>query len=276
MSAQRQFTMSALSAVIAIRRYLDTHPDATAVAAATAIRRTDADFAGSDFHTAQELHKILPANLVFRTYHTDLQECLAFLILKHRPWWIRAAPFGRERVATAVGRGEDEGRDELQSLRAAGLFDDPVTEEVVRWWDRLSRAVRTDLADHLLVQGREAERLSMEYERARLSSAGIARQPRWVSIDDNGAGFDIHSYDRGAVEPVNRLIEVKSSSRSPPRIILTKGEWNAALRYGAAYIFHIWQLPAKTLIEKTVQDIARHIPIDQSGGSWLQVEIEVS
>lgn len=275
MSAQRHFTMSALSAVIAIRRYLDTHPDASADGAAIAIRRTDADYAGSDFRTALELHQVLPPELIFRAYHADLRECLAFLILKHRPWWIRAIPFGRERVATAVGRGEGEGRDELQSLRAAHLFDDPVADDVVQWWDRLSQAVRTELADQLLLQGREAEQLSMEYERVRLASLGIARTPRWVSIDDNGAGFDIHSYDQGPVEPVNRLIEVKSSLRDPPRIILTKGEWNAALRYGAAYVFHVWQLPTKTLVEKTVEEIAHYIPIDQSGGSWLQVEIEV-
>ncbi len=276
MTAQHHFTMSALSAVIAIRRYLDTHSDANADGAAIAIRRTDADYAGSDFRTALELHQVLPPELMFRAYHADLRVCLAFLILKHRPWWIRAIPFGRERVATVVGRGEGEGRDELQSLRAAHLFDDPVVDDVVQWWDRLSQAVRAESADQLLLQGRAAERLSMEYECARLASLGIARAPRWISIDDNGAGFDIHSYDRGSVEPVNRLIEVKSSSREPPRIILTKGEWNAALRYGTAYVFHIWQLPAKKLIEKTVQEIAHHIPVDQHDGSWLQVEIKIS
>jgi hypothetical protein len=276
MAAQRHFTMSVLGAVIAIRQYLDVHHDASADGAAIAIRRTDTDYSGADFRTALELHRSLPLELVFRSYHADLRECLAFLILRHRPWWIRAIPFGRERLASAIGRGEGEGRDELQSLRAARLFDDPVEDEVVQWWDRLSQTVRAELADQRLLQGRQAERLSIEYERARLAALGITKQPRWVSIDDNSIGFDIQSYAPGPVEPVNRLIEVKSSSREPPRIILTKGEWDAALRYGAAYIFHIWQISTKTLIEKTAQEIAHHIPIDQGDGSWLQVEIEVS
>ena len=275
MTAQRHLTMSALGAAIAIRRYLQNHPDASADAAALAIRRSDADFMSSDFESALELHEILPIHLVFETYHDNLRECLEFLLLKHRPWWIQAIPYGRERVASAIGEGSDEGRDELQSLRAAGLYTDPVTEEAVQWWDRLARAVRSDIDDRLLLQGRAAERLSLEYERARLKSLGILKVPHWKSIEDNGAGFDIHSYDVGAVEPISRLIEVKSSTRTPVRIILSKNEWAAALRYGDSYVFHIWELPAQRLVEKTVKEIASHIPVDQGEGTWLNVEIEI-
>jgi Protein NO VEIN, C-terminal len=40
----------------------------------------------------------------------------------------------------------------------------------------------------------------------------------------------------GPIEPVNRLIEVKSSTQNPPRMILTRGEWEAAIRYGDSFV----------------------------------------
>jgi len=63
-----------------------------------------------------------------------------------------------------------------------------------------------------------------------------------MAIEDNAAGYDILSYDVGPVEPTSRLIEVKSSMQNPPRIILTRKEWEAAARYSETYVFHIWSL----------------------------------
>lgn len=123
------------------------------------------------------------------------------------------------------------------------------------------------------MQDREAERLSITHEEKRLAELGIPRTPRWVAIDDTGAGYDILSYDLGRAEPTNRLIEVKSSTQTPPRMILTRGEWQAALRYGEVYCFHVWALPSKILNERTVSKISPHIPMDRGAGTWTTVEI---
>jgi hypothetical protein len=56
-------------------------------------------------------------------------------------------------------------------------------------------------------------------------------------------------------------------------MILTRGEWEAAIRYGAAYVFHLWKLPDKELIECKMADVASHIPIDQGSGLWANVEV---
>jgi hypothetical protein len=59
-------------------------------------------------------------------------------------------------------------------------------------------------------------------------------------------------------------------------MILTRGEWEAALRYGEVYQFHLWALPSRTLTERTVAEIAPHIPTDQGQGVWATVEIDVT
>lgn len=124
-------------------------------------------------------------------------------------------------------------------------------------------------------QGRQAELLSFNREISRLKAEGIEPPPVWTALDDNGAGYDIKSYSKTAYGLANLLIEVKSTTRDPPRIILTRGEWEAAVKFGAAYVFHVWRLPAEVLTIHSVNDIAPHIPDDRADGSWQEVEIAI-
>ena len=273
MEAHRHFSMSALSALIALRAYLKTHSDADSATAATAIRRSNVDCAGGDFEAALDLHEILEHHIDFDNIQADLRTALRFLILHHRPWWMRAIPFGRDRLASAIGPDVDIGRNELQCLRSAGLFDEPPLDDAVAWWDELAHLVRASQDEQRLLQGRHAERLSLAYERARLQELGIEGEPRWMSIEDNGAGYDIQSFDTGAYAPINKLIEVKSSMLRPNRMFITRNEWNAALKYRDNYVFHLWDMPAGVLKEYTVGEIAKSIPVDCGAGCWKEVEI---
>jgi hypothetical protein len=92
-------------------------------------------------------------------------------------------------------------------------------------------------------------------------------------LDDNTAGYDVHSYDPGVVEPVAKLIEVKSSTREPHEIFITRNEWETALERAPYYHFHIWLMPEQTLIELTTGDIRGHIPADHGDGHWQVVKI---
>jgi hypothetical protein len=270
MSARRHFTMSALSATIAIRQYINNHAGLDAKTATVSLRRIDADIAANDFSAGLEVHEILPTDISFQNTTADLRASLFALIEYHQPLWLRGFPYGRDRVLTMLS---DE---EAQCFRAARLLDDPAPGDVVNWWDRLSAIVRSRTSDQLLRQGREAELLSLDHERRRLAALGISRQPVWVAINDNSAGYDILSFSAGPKEPVNRLIEVKSSTREPPEIVLTRNEWEAALRYGEAYVFHIWSFPAQVLKEISAHQLAEHVPVDQGDGRWSQLEILIT
>jgi hypothetical protein len=100
--------------------------------------------------------------------------------------------------------------------------------------------------------------------------------PRWISIDDNTAGYDVHSFDQGPVEPVAKLIEVKSCSRRPQEIFLTRNEWETAMQMAPHYRFHIWILPEERLIELTPEDMERHVPQDRGDGVWQITRITFS
>ncbi|MBB6469077.1 hypothetical protein HNQ96_004966 [Aminobacter lissarensis] len=259
--------MSAFVALIGLRRYLRDHPNTPVDEAANSLQRSDADLAAADFQGALRLHSQFSVEIDFSDPVKGLRAGLGVLIDAHRPWWCRFFPYGRQRLATSLTQ------DELQTFRSAGLYEDFPQADVVAWWDAFASLMRSAEDERLNTQGRHAERLSLEYERERLNKLGISEEPRWIALDDNSAGYDLQSYERTEYGLKNLLIEVKSSQRHPPRMILTRGEWKAAAQYGDAYIFHLWQLPAEELTVLTVADIAQHVPQDQGKGSWTELEI---
>jgi len=91
----------------------------------------------------------------------------------------------------------------------------------------------------------------MDYETKRLSELGISSSPRWISLDDNSAGYDVYSYDKGPIEPIAKLIEVKSTTRQPTEFTSPatngKPQWNAHHTTISKSGF----FPSKRLIELT-------------------------
>lgn len=266
--AAPEFRMSAFSAVIGLRRYLRDHPHTPLEEAVLSLQRSDADFAASDFDGGLQLHALLPAKIDFIEAEVCLRHSLSVLIHLRRPWWLRFFPSGRQRLATALTQ------DEFQTFRSAGLFAPTPSSEVVAWWDSLAAMERTQDNEQLTEHGRRGEFLSLQYERQRLLNDGIDDEPRWVALDDNSAGYDIQSYRRTPFGISNVLIEVKASTKAPPRIVLSRGEWKAAERYEEAYVFHVWSLIDETLMIKTVDEIRSHIPTDRGNGRWSDVEIQ--
>ena len=126
-----------------------------------------------------------------------------------------------------------------------------------------------------LTQAREAEALTMEYERNRLKVLGIDKEPQWMGLDDCFAGYDVLSYDPEEFAPVNRMIGVKFATVPSLQFILTRDEWEQAQKFGAAYLFHVWnmQKALPDLHELTLNQIRPHIPTDNGNGRWMTVDI---
>lgn len=266
---ERLLSMSAFEAAFLLRRFRVLNPTYQDDQLIESIRSVRADFYPNDYDAGLALEQIIPAHLDGNSDVDYFKAAIEGLIDTHQPLWVRLAPGGREHVLRAVSING------TQCFRNAGLLETPPRKEVSDWWDALAARVRSEMDARLLEQGREAERRSLEFERSRLRTLGINREPRWMSVEDNGAGYDILSYAPGVTEPVNRMIEVKSSSQEPPRIIITRGEWESAIEYGEAYVFHIWRVGAAMPVEMNVASMKRHVPIDQGVGTWLKVEIIV-
>ena len=121
----------------------------------------------------------------------------------------------------------------------------------------------------------DADRSRLEHDAAGMSLAAYVRWrlPVWVAIDDNTVGYDILSYERHDEGEINRLIEVKTTRAVPPRMILSRNEWETAARFGAAFEFHLWNLNFEKLTIFTVDQIRPHIPTDNGSGKWENLEI---
>lgn len=260
-----EFRMSAFTAAIGIRRYIRDHPNTPNEEAALALRRSDADFAGADFSGGLRLCSYFSEDI--DDVSASIRHALFLLIQKHQPWWLKLIPYGRQRLATALTK------DELQTFRAAALYHPQPSLAVIEWWDRLAAMARSEQDERFTEQGRRAELLSFNREIDRLAEAGVETPPVWTALDDNEAGYDIKSYNTTEYGLANLLIEVKSSTRSPPRIILTRGEWEVAKKFGSAYIFHIWSFPAEELVVRSVKEISGHVPEDFGDGRWREIEI---
>jgi len=260
--------MSAFSGLLALRRYSLARPEVSLTEATTAVKHVSADDAYHDYETALVLEGLVPpVERPDADIPAFFRETITTLVKATEPWWVRLAPSGRDRVKAALNSHE------LQCLDAAGLFSPTPTSEIRKWWDQLSQQVRATDDTKRLEQGRTAERLTLDYEAKRLSGIGITCRPQWVSLDDNLAGYDVYSYDKGPIEPIAKLIEVKSTTRQPAEIYLTRNEWKTAVERAPHYYFHIWILPDQRLIELTPADIEDHIPQDRGDGRWQIIKI---
>ena len=267
-STERLFALSAFEGVRLIRIYAAKHPVVPLEELLPIIEHIEADARDLDLRASAYLHEIvaLECPVEGRGFY---QACISAVVTKHQPNWCKAMTQGRMRFLASLSQND---RDVFV---AAGLTNEPPTIDVVNWWDTVAGFARM-LADlGKMEQARKAEALSMEHERQRLKSLGIKMQPEWKGLDDNFAGYDVLSYDLGEFAPTSRMIEVKSTVASPLRFIVSRNEWEQAMKVGSAYLFHIWdmqRIPA-VLYERTCAQVAAHIPTDNEKGKWKAAEI---
>lgn len=265
---ERVFTMSAFEAVRGIRQYRSKYPDFSINALIALIHSIEPDASAHDYEAGAFLDKIVVPTVADIDPQAFYCACIDATVHRNGVW-SKLILRGR---STFVGKLE---RNEVQCFRAAGLLLKPPTDEIIEWWDRTAGAARLAGDQEKLRRARHAERMSLERERQRLRCLGIALDPSWIAIEDNTAGYDVLSYDIGSVAPLNRLIEVKSTIASPLRFFLTRHEWDTAIKYGSSYFFHVWDLQGNHLYERTVADIAPHVPTDNERGRWFNVEVPV-
>lgn len=267
-STERVFALSAFEGVRLIRIYAAKQPERSVAELLTTIEHIEADAANLDLEASVYLHGLVDAGCPL-SGDGFYQACISAIVTKHQPNWSKAMKQGRLRFLDSL---ESNDRD---VFAAAGLAKEPPPFEVVLWWDSVTGFARM-LADiQKMEQAREAEALTMAYERQRLNQLGIEKEPEWKGLDDNFAGYDVLSYDPGDFAPTSRMIEVKSTVASPLRFIITRHEWEKALEFGHAYLFHVWDMQKKPplLYERTSAQVAAHIPSDNEKGRWKTAEI---
>lgn len=266
-SFARLFSMPAFEGLRILRNHIERSPDCELESLIGLVRRVEPNANSYDLEAARALDSMVPRDAP----HSGVmfyRVCIATVLLAELPSWAKLMTLGRGRFIKRLKA--EEFRDIRSLFRQALLLEEPPSTSDVAWWDQMQARVRQEHDAEKLQRARQAEQLSIEFERKRLATLGIDMEPRWMAIEDNTVGYDVLSYNPGSFSPTNRLIEVKSTIASPLRFFLTRNEWNEALQYGSAYVFHVWDLQKSppALFERTVAQITPHVPEDQAKGQW--------
>lgn len=269
-ATERLFTLASFEGLKLIRSYAAAQPDLSIGDLITLIEKVDQDGASLDLEASAHLHELVDGDCPLG--NPDFYRvCIKAVVVKHQPLWSKAMRQGRKRFVLTLDANDQD------VFAVAGLMIDPPPTDVVNWWDDVAGHARLLQDIQKMEQARIAEKLTIDAEIARLQKLGIDRDPQWIGLDDNFAGYDVLSYDIAGDEVINRMIEVKSTIASPLRFILTRNEWDQAAKIGGAYIFHVWDLtPMEPVLHvRTVEQIAPHVPNDQEAGKWSSVAIPV-
>ena len=269
-STERLFSLPCFEGLRLLRKYKANHPNLAISDLLALIDNVEADAHSLDMEASVYLSDIVEKDCPLDG-HAFYQTCIRGVLLKHQPIWAKMMRQGRQRFVKNLDPNDQD------IFAAAGLMENPTPLHVVTWWDSVSGYARLLTDQAKMEQGRAAEILTLEYERKRLSALGIDLEPKWPGFDDNFAGYDVLSYDHGPHGIKNKLIEVKSTTVSPLRFILTRNEWEKAKMAGDSYCFHVWDMAQAPpiLIERAVSDVASHIPDDSGKGRWTHTQVPV-
>ena len=162
-------------------------------------------------------------------------------------------------------------------FEGAGILQNPPDASLVEWWDGVCGEARAAIDRDKMRQARAAEALTIAEEVIALEKQSIDKTPQWTGLDDNFAGYDVKSYRLVDNNVQPKLIEVKSTIASPLRFIITRNEWNTALKFGDSYVFHIWDMSVQPerLFVRTTEEVMKNIPEDQMKGQWKSALIPV-
>ncbi|WJY21577.1 DUF3883 domain-containing protein [Fontisubflavum oceani] len=193
----------------------------------------------------------------YRAEAVCLREQILDVLSSSPPPWARRLTLGRFEALKVM---PDDAQQCFRECELTDGFDD----DTVTWWDQASETVRSERSKVNHQVGRNAERLSLKYEKDR-----TGKDPLWQAVQTNVAGYDVLS----VVDATNadRLkIEVKGSrmGRREAAFFLTRNEWRTATKSNA-YQFHLWlihEMPVLFVVPST--ELAAHVPEDRMEGLW--------
>lgn len=272
MEFDRLFTISTFEGLRLVRNVISSVPGVSVDDCPAAVIAHSPQAAAYDLEAAVVLHALVDANAPHDSVFF-YRECILAVLLLKMPTFAKLMTLGRGRFIKRI-KGDDY-RDIRSVFREARLLVDPPTEDDIIWWDTIQGRVRLNFDQERLARARQAEGLTIEHETAELKKLGIPRLPVWMAIEDNTAGYDVLSYRPAQNGERNLLIEVKSTTASPLRFIVTRNEWDNADQVGDAYIFHVWDMDKAppVLHIRTVEQIRPHVPVDNARGKWKTAEI---
>lgn len=272
MRSDLYFRISVIDAGLQVKSHLGKYDGITVADAMRQLRAGSVLYSSLDYEAAASLIQNHGISLFYPSPNRieELRKTILKMAVRLRPFWATVSPFGRERVSAVISS------DQAQCLRYAALLGS-TEPEVRRWWDQLASHFRAEASDRLLEIGRNGEELSLRFEKARLQRIGVEEDPRWVSLEDNLAGYDILSYRKSHAGNISEVfIEVKATTSADLCFVLSRREWDFAQNAGPAAEFHFWYLPEKKIRIADVNEISSSVPTDHGYGTWREALLNLS
>jgi len=217
-----------------------------------------------------EIINELNAKLKEYDYQIILRQILIKYLKDEKPGFLLRVTGGRDYFLNYI----DENFEQL--LNDAGLYNEinlsKEGKEIRHWWDDLSDFVRDLDEDKKIDLGREGEEKTILYEINKLKKLNIKKEPKWISYEDNRAGYDVLSWDK---EQNEIFIEVKATSNSNGLFYLSKGEWRLSIAKKDHYFIHIWIQDRKEPRIITYDELnSKNYKIeDSSNAEWEKIKI---
>ena len=254
--------MSAMSAFLKAREIM-TLRGLESFSLATEIALTSStESSRHDYVEAAKINDLVKENLDISRWESALRQILKVVILNCDYSWRGSFKFGRKYVLDSLSVNE------RQVFRSAGLIEDVVTEEIVAWWDEIQVNLGVPQTDFGF---REWERRTFEQEVQLLKKLESPRIPKWESINDNMAGFDILSYREKSGKWEEIFIEVKSSATGLKRFFLSDREAEKLETALSRYFVYFWDTRSEEMSVFSGAEIRQHLPRNQGRGSWKTV-----
>jgi hypothetical protein len=268
LSTLKIFRVSVLHGGLVLRQHLLAYPECSPEEAVGQLENGPIAQGRYDYMTALETAMLHGWEVFSLTEdaRSSLRDTIAALAQRAKPFWARMATLGRDKVRGFLDV------DQEQCLRYAGLLNTPLDEASIKWWDDLAKFFRAQQEERRIEIGRQAEKLTIAYERIQLITLGMVETPRWAALEDNTLGFDVVSYRKEDDKVYEIYIEVKGSASSPIRFILTRNEWDKAESIGKTYFLYIWNIRDESLRIISQQELSLHIPSDKGSGHWATAE----
>ncbi|MDQ0885002.1 hypothetical protein QFZ81_000090 [Paenibacillus sp. V4I9] len=264
------FKMSIIDGCLNICKHRSIYSDCSIEDAVKHLKEGPTHMVPYDYKKSMEVGNLFGWEIIVITgdRRTQLQQTLKNLVMKIMPFWAKVAYLGRSKVLKLLSD------DQVQCLTYAGLLNEELSEEALEWWEDIASISRQIDQQKKLEIGRNGERRSLQLEKKKLDEENIDRIPKWISLEDNTAGYDILSYKRGDRNEIReKYIEVKACNFSPTHFFITNNEWEKAVNNKEKYLFHVWNFERDTLIELSVEQVEQHIPTERGNGRWKLIEV---
>ena len=246
--------MSAMSAFLKAREIMhELELDSFSSASQIALN-SSTESSRHDYIAASKIDDLINEDIDTSIWDVALRKILKIAILNGDYSWKGSFKYGRKYVLESLSINE------RQVFRSAGLLTNDFNDEITSWWDQMQIALGLSHPDFGF---REWERRTLDREIALLAKLDCPNLPKWVSIDDNMAGFDILSFRIINEKWEEVFVEVKSSSTGLKRFFLSDREAEKLELSPSRYFLYFWDITTETDHIFTGAELINHLQKNQ-------------